>query len=527
MGHAMPNPVKIEGVYYLRVNVPADVRDRVYGTKVSLTIAGKVRVVTATGHVKASLSTKDAKEAKARFIPALAAVEAHWDAVRRGPVPLSHKQILAIAGQIRAAEIAARDEEPGTPDGLQEELIEDFRALAGRLDFGKPFTEDQIAADTELRFGPVTDRFLSERGIIVPPESRQKLLAEVGGARTEAVYVTLAKAEGNYSVTGETAKYPPLEAPKPAANAPSSSSPTLQGVIDAEVRARAAGRDAKPLPTKTEKKYRLAAAEFAEFRGSDDAATITPQQAHDWKLSMLEAGKLGNRTVRNRVENVRTVASWAMRHSFGDLFPNGNPFSLIDLPSYKAVPSDLRTFTTEEARRVLKAARLETTPDRRWLPWLCAYSGARINEVAQLTKADFFEVGDELFYRLTTMGGKTLKTQSSERRVPVHPDLVTEGLWDFVKAAEVGPNERLFPDRSQGNVRDWVRNDLRITRQELQPNHGWRHLFEDKCMADGVSDSAKEYITGRVTGKSGAMYGKSEASLPGLVREMRKVTSYL
>jgi hypothetical protein len=46
-------------------------------------------------------------------------------------------------------------------------------------------------------------------------------------------------------------------------------------------------------------------------------------------------------------------------------------------------------------------------------------------------------------------------------------------------------------------------------------------------MADGVSDSAKDYITGRATGKSGAMYGKSEASLPGLVREMRKITSYL
>lgn len=527
MGLAMPKPTKIKDVYYLRVNVPADVRDRVRGTMLMLTIAGQASEVKIVDQVKASLRTKDAKEAKSRFVSALADVEAHWETVRRGPQPLSYKQILAIAGQIRGAEIAARDDEPGDPEELKRELIEVFRATAGRLDFGKELSDEQVAADLEKRVGPMTDAFLSQLGILVTAETRRKLLAEVAGATTEALYVTIAKAEGDYSVTGETAKYPALEAPRKPMNETPSAKLTLQGVIDDEVKNRAAGRDSKPLPATTVSKYRLAAKEFEEFRGAGEIATITPREAHAWKLKMLEEEVQANRTIRNRVENVRTVVGWAIKQSFGELFPTGNPFSLIELPSYTATPSDMRPFTREEARQVLRAARKETNVDLRWLPWLCAYSGARINEVAQLTKADFFEVDGEPFYRLTTMGGKTLKTQKSERRVPVHPDLIAEGLLDFVKASEAAPKERLFPPRSQGNVRDWVRNDLKITRPELQPNHGWRHLFEDKCMADGVSDSAKDYITGRSTGKSGAMYGKSEASLPGLAREMRKITSFL
>ncbi|WP_297778512.1 site-specific integrase [uncultured Roseovarius sp.] len=527
MGLAMPNPSKVGNVYYLRVSVPSDVKDRVKGTLLVVQVAGKDYAVKIGDHAKASLRTKDAKEAKSRFVAALAAVEAHWEAIRHGPPPLTHKATLAIAGQIRASYIAARDDDPGDAEELTKELIEVFRATAGRLDLSKEPTDEQVAADLERLVGPMTDKFLNQLGILVPPESRSKLLAEVAGALTEAIYVTKAKAEGDYSVTGETAKYPPLEAPRKPVNETPSAELTLQGVIDNQVRNRAAGRDAKPLPATTVNKYRLAAKEFEEFRGTGVIATITPREADAWKLKMLEEAKLGNRTVRNRVENVRTVVGWAMAQSFGELFANGNPFYLIELPSYTETPSDMRAFTSEEARQVLRAARKETNVDLRWLPWLCAYSGARINEVAQLTKADFFEVDGEPFYRLTTMGGKTLKTQSSERRVPVHPDLIAEGLLDFVKASEDAPKERLFPPRSQGNVRDWVRNDLKITRPELQPNHGWRHLFEDKCMADGVTDSAKDFITGRSTGKSGAMYGKSEASLPGLAREMRKITSFL
>ena len=45
-------------------------------------------------------------------------------------------------------------------------------------------------------------------------------------------------------------------------------------------------------------------------------------------------------------------------------------------------------FTDEEARTILQAAEKETRPVTRWLPLLCAASGARVGEMAQLRSED-------------------------------------------------------------------------------------------------------------------------------------------
>ncbi len=68
-----------------------------------------------------------------------------------------------------------------------------------------------------------------------------------------------------------------------------------------------------------------------------------------------------------------------------------------------------------EARAVLVAAKTAAKPEMRWIPWLCAYTGARVNEMAQLTRASFYQVEGRWFMRVTTMGGKSLKNRHSER----------------------------------------------------------------------------------------------------------------
>ena len=40
---------------------------------------------------------------------------------------------------------------------------------------------------------------------------------------------------------------------------------------------------------------------------------------------------------------------------------------------------------------------------------------------------------------------KRLKTIASERRIPIHPELISAGLLDFVAEARKGGGERLFP----------------------------------------------------------------------------------
>jgi len=349
----------------------------------------------------------------------------------------------------------------------------------------------------------------------------------VGTALNEAAKINHAKAGGDYTDSGETNKYPSFEADKPKVANKRIGEITFTSVINAEVSRRSSGKTASPIRTQSISKYHNAVEEFARFRKSDDLTTVTAREADAWVRDMLDKAKLSNRTIKQRLQNLKTVIEWARQHSLGDLFPQASPLEVVIPPSYQAAPSDQRTLTLEEARTILKAARQERSLERRWLPWLCAYSGARINEVAQLTPNDFFQVGNDWFFKLTTMGGKTLKTQSSERRVPIHQDLLNEGLIDLIAAYPGRSSIRIFPTRSQGNVRDWIRNTLKIERKDLAPNHGWRHLFEDMCRVGGIQDSAKDYVTGRATGNSAAGYGKSEAMLPGLAREIEKIPSYM
>ncbi|WP_052202034.1 DUF6538 domain-containing protein [Ensifer sp. ZNC0028] len=528
MALVMPSPVLISNTYYLRVRVPSDLPASAKGQSVTLPVGDSFKLVKMTDFVKVSLETREPRTAKERFAKAYSALQSTWQAMKDGPKPLSHKQSVALAGEIRAAFIEAFDDDPGNPENWHRVLEQNAAAKAARLNSLTIPTLKQQATDMEKRFGKLADARLAIHGMILAPQYRQRLLMQVAEGLDEMARVNQAKAEGDYSDSGETKRYPAFEAvqaePKPTA---ATSSQTFKSVIDERVRRRSAGKDAVPLREETVDKYRLATDAFATFRKSDDLTTVTPEEADAWKLALMEGGELSNNTIGQRLQNVRTVIEWARKHSHGKLFPLGNPLATIERPSFQPVPSDARTYTMLEAKQVLSAARKETRNDLRWLPWMCAYSGARIEEVAQLSKSNFFKVGDDWFYRLTTSGGKTLKTRSSERRVPVHPELIKEGLMEFVNGLTLAEDNRIFSNRSQQRIGEWLRETVKITRPELAPSHGWRHLFEDVCLVGGVLDAAKNYITGRSSGKSGEGYGKSEAMLPGLANEMRKVPFFL
>lgn len=90
-------------------------------------------------------------------------------------------------------------------------------------------------------------------------------------------------------------------------------------------------------------------------------------------------------------------------------------------------------------------------PDRAWrywLPLIMLFSGARPNEIAQLLIADLKRTPKGTWYLdLDDEDGKALKTETSRRRVPLHPELIRLGFVAFVEerrkaAAKMGP--RLF-----------------------------------------------------------------------------------
>lgn len=161
-----------------------------------------------------------------------------------------------------------------------------------------------------------------------------------------------------------------------------------------------------------------------------------------------------------------------------------------------------------------------------WLPLIALASGARLEEIAQLRTDDILidPVHGPLL-RITDQGeGQELKTESSRRTVPVHPELVRTGLLRYTEAVRVGEHEWLFPDlegdhdgRRGANFSKWFQRHLR-SKQGLgisDPSvvyHSFRHTFKTLCRAASVDEEVSDALTGHAPSSVGRNYGEMPLS---------------
>src|SRR6202000_1911786 len=156
----------------------------------------------------------------------------------------------------------------------------------------------------------------------------------------------------------------------------------------------------------------------------------------------------------------------------------------------------------EEAKTVLDAARREKETHKRWVPWVCAYTGARIGEICQLRSEDIKKI-DGIWCIAFAAEAGSLKNVNSERVVPVHSALMEEG---FLKYADFSKEGRLLadlaPDRfgSRGGtgtkiLSRWIRS-LGVIDKRISPNHSWRHRLKTLGRRNGLAGDILDAMTG-------------------------------
>jgi integrase len=117
--------------------------------------------------------------------------------------------------------------------------------------------------------------------------------------------------------------------------------------------------------------------------------------------------------------------------------------------------------------------------------------------------------------------GRRLKTASSARVVPMHPELVRVGFVRFVDDAkrERGKNARLFPLLTPGPKggfgEAWSKwfgrytTSLGISKSSVF--HSFRHGFKDGLRAAAVGEDVNDALTGHAMfGTTGRKYGTKE-----------------
>jgi integrase len=154
---------------------------------------------------------------------------------------------------------------------------------------------------------------------------------------------------------------------------------------------------------------------------------------------------------------------------------------------------------------------------------MCLFMGLRPNEVCQIEVDDLRVTASGTWYADIVAssdddnadGGqapKTLKTESSRRRVPVHPELIAIGILQFAEdRREAGSGPRLFPRLKPDRYGNHAWYPLKrfnesylpssITLELRQSFYSFRHNFRDELRRIGAPPDALQALGGWSQGK--------------------------
>ncbi|MCW6513072.1 tyrosine-type recombinase/integrase [Lichenifustis flavocetrariae] len=519
--------------------MPADLPPEVKGASVVLPI-GKTTVTTAiTDKVFCSLRTKDAAIAKERFTLAYGSLAKQLAALRTPPQVLTHKDIVALAGEVYRERADHFDADsrfvPGEVFRSQQEFEEAVQlilptvvdqsdgevalgeaiyrvtatlpkgpqVLAWNLGqdinyLGVSMTLDQALNDL---FGRRADQLCAEKGLRVDTPTRRKLLHQIGEGYRLLTEKLKRNSAGDYSPDTNLARFPAFVAPVKAA-------PVSEGRHSvASIFERWKAEFADKRSASTIRRYGPSIASLHAFTKGRDVRLVTQDDIADWAKHRRDVDGIGAATVNgNDLVAAASIFSWSMTKDGGRIRTD-NPVIGVKLELPKRQTLRDRTFRHDEIKTILLAARqvssdpryLRASASRRWAPWICAYSGARIQEVCWLSKRDIWNEGGIWVMRFPqTKDGYA-------RTVPVHHELEREGLIRFVQAAPdgylfVGDVEqkvgasRSAPELRAAELASWIKKKADLE-DGVSPNHSWRHTFITR--AEGlISKRFSSAITG-------------------------------
>jgi integrase len=170
-------------------------------------------------------------------------------------------------------------------------------------------------------------------------------------------------------------------------------------------------------------------------------------KAIDEVLAMAGVTPAAVKTINKNLTRVSSMFKWAAARNYVS-----HNLAAGSLVTDRSDPRDGKTpFTADELRKLFHNAyyleRRLGKPFQYWAPLIALYTGARQNEIAQLTLADFHEVDGIKAISINDDGeGKRLKTATAKRHVPLHPVLLDLGLWEFVELLRTRKAGRLFPE---------------------------------------------------------------------------------
>lgn len=255
----------------------------------------------------------------------------------------------------------------------------------------------------------------------------------------------------------------------------------------------------------------------------------------------IEAGRavgaplLSPTSVGSYMSGLRAIMNWAKKEGWIDQ----NPVEGLVKRGKKMVKRE--GFSADQLETIFLglAPLREIEAAKFWVPALALFTGARMSEMLQLHVADVAVIGGVHCLNLTefdTLTGvrsddKRIKNESSERFVPLHPQLIEAGFMSYVAERRDAGGLRLFMRPNLELREDYAHalskwfgrfmDSIGLTSRALV-FHGFRHGFRNACRHAQIPQETAEALGGWASINQSAKYG-DRGMLPVLNRAIRKL----
>ncbi len=507
------------GDHFSRKVIPPDIRDayeHAYGVRQE-----------ARFRLAAEASPAEAARAHLEWITEVNARIGRLRAAVGGrPSMLSQRELHQLSSRWYAWFVAAHERDPGTAEQWDHaaEQLQDVREGAGGIGHPDEPDDQPIGSGHRRRIRAKLEElasvpsFLAADGTVLTSDSLGQFLDDALPADFGAALQRLRRlAEGRAGADEHLAK--------------------LGGAIPSVVKMskKRAGwtsweafaawvAEAKPRPS-TINRWRGVFRHLDAFLEGRDLADVTRDDIVRWKDELV-AGDAGARTIKDIwLNSARTVFNYVVAQGRIE----ANPAAGVKLAGFKKIATK-GEFKEEDALSILRATlapRSAATSEFlraaiRWVPWLCAYTGARPGEMTQLRKQDVEQHRDGFWVAHIRSEAGTVKGQV-DRTVVLHDHLLAQGFIDFVAKATPGPLfygpsraatkaiDPLNPPRqpyviARQKLADWVRNEVGVKDTGVSPNHAWRHTFKRRAARAGIEQRIRDAYCGHSDGRVGASY---------------------
>jgi len=169
-----------------------------------------------------------------------------------------------------------------------------------------------------------------------------------------------------------------------------------------------------------------------------------------------------------------------------------------------------------------------------WAFLIGIFSGMRTNETAQLRIEDIIKKENVWMISIDETEGKSVKTTSSIRKVPVHPTLISLGFIDYVKIIKSKGVDRVFPELTKQrdgystkisqHYNEKFLPSIGVWKRQVKVLYSTRHTFINRCYKKGVDRDIIKSIVGHEPDFTMDVYGGNPFTPKQLYQGISKVS---